>query len=87
MKRYIHANSDLVNDVTMELEAILEAEGNGAEVVGLSSHNTYYLWVQETGPGYAIYFDDGSVWRDRSKDRNPIYFDSLQSVAQWLTNN
>ena len=86
MKKVIYA-SELINDIKMELESILASEGNGAEVVGMQTHDTYWLWVQETGPGYAIYFNDTNVWRDKSKDTDPVYFSSLEDVAKWLINN
>lgn len=85
----IYSSSDVTcsTDLVSELESLLQAEGNGAGCIGQKTGNTYYLWVQETGPGYAIYFDDGNIWRDRSQDKEPLLFSSLDEVAEWLMNN
>ena len=88
MKRWIHASTDdaLVKRVADECWALLKSNGNGEEVKGLKTNDSYWLYVQETGPGYAIYFDSGNIWEEPD-GRAPLYFNSLEAVAEWLINN
>lgn len=81
------SDDQLRKQVEDELYVLLNSQGNGAECKGLKTRKSYWLWQQETGPGFAIYFDDGNIWRDRSQDKEPIYFSSLEEVADWLIEN
>ena len=81
------SDDSLRDRIRDELWALLQSQGNGAECKGIKTRNSYWLWVQDTGPGYAIYFDDGNIWRDRSQDKEPLLFSSLDEVADWLIEN
>lgn len=86
MKRYIRSSSEQkVKQIADELYLLLQAEGNGAEVKGIKTRSTYYLWMQDSG--LAIYFDDGNIWRDKSEDKEPLYFNTYEDVARWLIQN
>ena len=89
MKRWIHAADEpfpedrLVKMIADECYMRLK-DGNGIEVKGSKTRNSYWLWSQEDG-NYAIYFDDGNIWRDHENDKEPICFNDLDDAAKWLS--
>lgn len=91
MKRWIHAADEplpkdrLVYMIADECIIRLRDE-NDIEVKGSKTGKTYWLVAQEDG-NYAIYFNSGNIWRDKSEDIEPLYFSNIKEVAEWLVEN
>lgn len=59
-------------------------QGNGAGIKTEGGTNVW-VWVQDRG--YAVYFNDGNIWRDKSQDKEPLHFDTLEQLLEYLNNN
>jgi hypothetical protein len=71
-----------VERIVSELWRRGKAEGNGFEITLKKDGTKMWIWFQNNGK-YAIYFDDGNIWRDTS-DVPPVIFDSLEDMAMYI---
>ena len=74
---------DMIDRIIAELKKRAQAEGNGFKITRKKDNKDMWIWFQENGK-FAIYFDDGNVWRDRSKDEKPVVFRTLTEMAEYL---
>lgn len=73
----------MIQAIVNELKKRAQAEGYGFKITRKSDNKDMWIWFQENGK-FAIYFDDGNIWRDKSKDEKPLFFNTLEDMAQYL---